>query len=228
VGFDAVQQARNWKEEEGSLLQVLAELYAHFESRRSLERKTQELQQRLTEARDAAQEAARAKSLFLANMSHEIRTPLNAILGYAQLMGRECMVKACPMSKRLGAIMRSGEHLLDLLTDLLELVRSDSQELKLSIGSFDFYQALEDVHLIFARQPAAQSLTLGFSCAPNVPQYICSDSGKVRQILVNLPSNARRRGASACRSRFFPVKSQRVSPSRWISRIQGVAFVRRR
>ena len=190
VGFDAVQQARNWKEEEGSLLQVLAELYAHFESRRSLERKTQELQQRLTEARDAAQEAARAKSLFLANMSHEIRTPLNAILGYAQLMGRECMVKACPMSKRLGAIMRSGEHLLDLLTDLLELVRSDSQELKLSIGSFDFYQALEDVHLIFARQPAAQSLTLGFSCAPNVPQYICSDSGKVRQILVNLLGNA--------------------------------------
>jgi PAS domain S-box-containing protein len=190
VGFDAVQQERIWKEDEVALLQLLAELYAHLESRRSTERKTQELQKRLTEARDAAQEAARTKSLFLANMSHEIRTPLNAILGYAQIMGRECVLRACPMAKKLGSITRSGEHLLELLNDLLELVRSDTQEVRLSTGVFDFYQALEDVRLIFAKHPGAQMLTLQVSYTPEVPRFICSDSGKVRQVLVNLLSNA--------------------------------------
>ncbi len=190
VGFDSVLQERRWKEEEVALLQVLAELYAHFESRRSMERETQELQKRLTEARDAAQEAARAKSLFLANMSHEIRTPLNAILGYAQIMGRECVARDCPMSKKLGSITRSGEHLLELLNDLLDLVRSDTKELKLSIGIFDFYQALEDVRLIFVKHPAAQVLTLQVSYTPEVPRFIRSDSGKVRQVLVNLVGNA--------------------------------------
>jgi PAS domain S-box-containing protein len=190
VGFDAVQHEHHWKEDEVGLLQVLAELYAHFESRRNKERETQELQKRLTEARDAAQEAARAKSLFLANMSHEIRTPLNAILGYAQIMGRECVARECPMSKKLGSITRSGEHLLELLNDLLELVRSETKEIKLSTGLFDFYQALEDVRLIFVKHPAAQVLTLHVSYTPEVPRFICSDSGKVRQVLVNLVSNA--------------------------------------
>ena len=190
VGFDAVQQERHWKEEEVALLQVLAELYAHFESRRRMERETQELQKRLTAARDEAQEAARAKSLFLGNMSHEIRTPLNAILGYAQIMGRECAARECPMSKKLGSITRSGEHLLELLNDLLDLVRSDAKEIKLSTGLFDIYQALEDVRLIFVKHPAAQVLTLQVSYTPEVPRFICSDSGKIRQVLVNLVSNA--------------------------------------
>jgi signal transduction histidine kinase/DNA-binding response OmpR family regulator len=190
VGFDAVADERNWREEEVAILRVLAELYAHFEARRAMELETQALQQRLTLARDAAQAAAHAKSLFLANMSHEIRTPLNAILGYAQIMGRECLARACPMVNKLGAITRSGEHLLVLLTDLLELVRSDSNELTLSISPFDFYQALEDVRLIFAKHLASQSLKMDVSCASNVPQFICSDSGKVRQILLNLLGNA--------------------------------------
>lgn len=190
VGFDAVREKRIWREEEVALLQVLAELYTHFEARLASEREMRELQKRLTQARDAAQEAAVAKSLFLANMSHEIRTPLNAILGYAQIMGRECLIKACPMSKKLGAITRSGEHLLELLTDLMELVRSEAHETRLSASVFDFYQALEDVRLIFVKHPGAQTLTLEVSHEPEVPRFITSDSGKIRQVLVNLVSNA--------------------------------------
>jgi PAS domain S-box-containing protein len=188
VGFDAVAEERNWREEEVALLHVLAELYAHFEARRANERETQALQERLTLARDAAQAAALAKSLFLANMSHEIRTPLNAILGYAQIMERECY--ACAMKPRLKAITRSGEHLLELLTDLLELVRCDAHTITLAPKAFDFYQALEDVRLMFVRHPAAQTLTLEFSYSPDVPRIIFADSGKVRQILVNLVGNA--------------------------------------
>ncbi len=188
VGFDAVTEERHWREEEVAILHVLAELYAHFEARRATERETQALQQRLTLARDAAQAAAHAKSLFLAHMSHEIRTPLNAILGYAQIMEREC--QPCPVKPRLKAITRSGEHLLELLTDLLELVRCDAHTITLAPKTFDFYQALEDVRLMFVRHPAAQVLTLEFTCSPEVPRLIHADSGKIRQILVNLVGNA--------------------------------------
>ena len=188
VGFDAVREDRTWREDDVALLRVLAELYAHFEARRALERATRELQKELIQARDAAQAAALAKSLFLANMSHEIRTPLNAILGYAQIMEREC--RLCPTGMRLKAISRSGEHLLELITDLLELVRSDARTITLAPGTFDFYQTLEDVRLMFARRPETQALALTTSHAPDVPRFLYTDQGKIRQVLVNLVSNA--------------------------------------
>ena len=148
----------------------------------------QEAQQRLALARDAAHAAALAKSLFLSNMSHEIRTPLNVILGYIQIMEREC--QACPVKPRLKAITRSGEHLLELLTDLLELVRCDTHTIRLAPKTFDFYQALEDVRLMFVRHPESKGLTLEFSYLPNVPRLLHADAGKIRQILVNLVGNS--------------------------------------
>jgi hypothetical protein len=121
-------------------------------------------------------------------MSHEIRTPLNAVLGYAQIMQREC--RDCPNGGRLNAITRSGGHLLELLTDLLELVRSDAHQIALTPNDFDFHRVLEDVRLIFARQPDARGLALEFAHDSEVPRFIHADSGKVRQILVNLIGNA--------------------------------------
>jgi PAS domain S-box-containing protein len=188
VGFGAVREERRWRDDEVSLLRVLARLYAHFEARRAADRENRELQTGLALARDAAQEAARAKSLFLANMSHESRTPLNAILGNAQIMERDC--RACPTGHRLHAISRSGEHLLQLINDLLELVRSETNAIPLSPTDFDFHQVLEDVRLMFAQQPAAQDVVLAVSCAPDVPRFINADQGRIRQVLVNLLGNA--------------------------------------
>jgi signal transduction histidine kinase/CheY-like chemotaxis protein len=188
VGFNIVRENRTWQEEDISLLRVLAELYANFEARRAAECAARELQQNLAEALEAAHAASKAKSLFLANMSHEIRTPLNAILGYAQIMEREC--RNCPTQRGLNAISRSGEHLLRLLTDLLELVRSDVHSISLAPDDFDFYQMLEDVRLMFVKQPEARNLTLDLSHAPDVPRFIHADPGKVRQILINLLGNA--------------------------------------
>jgi signal transduction histidine kinase len=184
LGFDSVREARVWEPDEIALLRVLAELYANFESRLAAERQAEKLRERLVQARDAAQAAAHAKSLFLANMSHEIRTPLNAVLGYAQIMQREC--RDCPNGGRLTAISRSGEHLLELLTDLLELARTDVHQVRVTPSDFDFYQVLRDVCLMFERQPGAGGLALEFTHSPEVPQFIRGDSGKVRQILVNL------------------------------------------
>ena len=188
VGFDAVREERVWQEREIALLRVLAELYANFEARRNAERETRDLQTSLIESRDAAQAAAQAKSLFLANMSHEIRTPLNAVLGYAQIMQREC--QHCPTGGRLNAISRSGEHLLELLNDLLELVRSDAHQIELAPCDLDFHQVLADVRMMFVRLPDACGLELEFSHRPEVPRFIHADSAKVRQILVNLVGNA--------------------------------------
>ena len=188
VGFDATREERVWREGEIALLRVLAELFANFEARRNAERENRDLQMSLIESRDAAQAAAHAKSLFLANMSHEIRTPLNAVLGYAQIMQREC--RECSNGGRLTAITRGGEHLLELLTDLLELVRTDAHEITLAPCDFDFPQVLEDVRLMFERLPDARGLVLEFSHGPEMPRVIRADSGKVRQILMNLVGNA--------------------------------------
>ena len=188
VGFDAVRQERVWHEDDVALLRVLAGLYANFQARRIAERQASQLQENLIQARDAAHAAAQAKSLFLANMSHEIRTPLNAILGNAQIMESEC--RHCPTGRRLSAITRSGDHLLELLTDLLELVRNDVGTVSLAPLDFDFYQVMEDVRLIFARHPDAGGLIFEPSIAPDVPQFIYADQGKLRQILVNLVGNA--------------------------------------
>jgi signal transduction histidine kinase len=188
ISFDGGREKETWQEEDVALLRVLAELYAHFQARRRAERETLALQKSLTVARDAAQAAAAAKSLFLANMSHEIRTPLNAILGYAQIMEREC--RNCPTGQRLNAITRSGEHLLELITDLLELVRNDGRIITLAPATFDFLQVLEDVRLMFARPLAAQGVALEVSRTPDVPHYIHADQAKVRQVLVNLVGNA--------------------------------------
>ena len=188
LSFENLGRERIWRPEEEALLGVLAELYANFEARRTMEVEARELQLRLTKANVAAQAAVQAKSLFLANMSHEIRTPLNAILGYSQLMELEC--RNCVKGVRFSAINRSGEHLLTLVTDLLELVRSDSQPLTLTLDDFDFYRLLEDVRLMFVRQADIPGLALELSHCQNVPRFIHSDQGKVRQILINLVGNA--------------------------------------
>ncbi|MEI7911488.1 MAG: PAS domain S-box protein [Verrucomicrobiota bacterium] len=188
VAFESLRGKRVWTDEEISLLRVLAELYANFSERVAAELATRELQERLVTARDEARATARAKSLFLGDMSHEIRTPLNCILGYAQIM--ELEDRNSPNSGRLRAITRSAEHLLTLINDLLEQVRNDDRSVTPVPEHFDFRRMLEDMRLMFARRAEAQGLVWDFSVAPDLPQFIHADQGKIRQILVNLIGNA--------------------------------------
>jgi len=193
VVFDAIREQRLWQASDVALLGVLAELYSNFTARRAADRQGRELQQGIAAARDEAQAAAAAKGLFLANMSHEIRTPLNAILGYVQIMERERQSsppRNGPNQDWLKAIHRSGQHLLALLNDLLDLVRSDARVITPNPSDFDFHQVLEDVRLMFIPLPEAQGLSLEEACAPQVPRFLHADPGKVRQILVNLVGNA--------------------------------------
>ena len=188
VSFEAVWAERFWSEEELSLLRVLAEIFANLEARRVSEQRADGLRQQLIEAHDQAQRSAQAKTLFLANMSHEIRTPLNAILGYTQIMQRECA--GCPRGGRLGTINRGGEHLLVLLNDLLDLVRDDACRVRLAACDFNLHRLLEDVRLMVERRSYSRHLSLEFTLAANVPPCIHADSGKVRQVVLNLVGNA--------------------------------------
>jgi signal transduction histidine kinase/DNA-binding response OmpR family regulator len=136
-----------------------------------------------------AEAANRAKSLFLANMSHELRTPLNAILGFAQLMERDDSLT--PSQKEsLEIINRSGEHLLNLINDVLEMSKIEAGKIVVNQESFDLHQLLQTIREMFQFRAESKQLSFNFVLASDVPQYIVSDCRKLRQVLINLLSNA--------------------------------------
>jgi PAS domain S-box-containing protein len=146
-------------------------------------------EQELQKAKLAADAANRAKSEFLANMSHELRTPLNAILGFTQIMNRD---RALTVEQRgnIDIITRSGEHLLALINDVLDMSKIEAGRTTLNETSFDLYGLLNSVRTMFQMRAKAKGLELRMAIASDVPRHIRSDENKLRQILINLLSNA--------------------------------------
>jgi PAS domain S-box-containing protein len=147
------------------------------------------LQLELVEAKDTAESANRAKSTFLANMSHELRTPLNAILGFAQIMQRD---PDMPERERenLEIISHSGEHLLELINDVLEMSKIEAGQSTLDVASFDLYRTLDNLEEMTRIRAEEKGLTLTVLREPTIPRYIRTDERKLRQVLINLLGNA--------------------------------------
>jgi PAS domain S-box-containing protein len=160
-------------------------LQAKLELEDRVEQRTAELRQ----AKEAAEAASRAKSSFLANMSHELRTPLNAILGFSQLLGHDESLQAT-QQQQLRIINRSGEHLLNLINDILEMSKIESGQIALMPSACDLSALLETLKALFALKAESKGLSLEFEQASSVPRYVRVDAGKLRQILINLLSNA--------------------------------------
>ncbi|MEG4069514.1 PAS domain S-box protein [Microcoleus sp. Pol11C2] len=151
------------------------------------DRKQKELA--LQHAREAAEAANLAKSTFLANMSHELRTPLNVILGFAQVMTHDSSLT--PNQKEdLQTIRRSGDHLLSLINDVLDLSKIESGHCTVEHSGLDLIALLHSLRNMLAERASSKGLDLCFEIAPEVPQFMLVDAQKLRQVLLNLLSNA--------------------------------------
>ncbi|NJN65532.1 MAG: PAS domain S-box protein [Chloroflexaceae bacterium] len=143
----------------------------------------------LQRAREEAEAANRAKSVFLARMSHELRTPLNAILGFTQLLNRDRQMMP-RHHEYLRIIQRSGEHLLALINDVLEMSRIEAGRAELHQQAFDLHHLLHDLTDMFQLRARTKHLSLRLDLAPEVPSGVAADERKLRQVLINLLSNA--------------------------------------
>jgi signal transduction histidine kinase len=129
-----------------------------------------------------------AKSEFLANMSHELLTPLNAVLGFTQLMLQDSSLPD-RHQQNLAIIYSNGEHLLALINDILEIAKIESNKLTLNEYCFDLPDLLASLEKQFTLRSKSPNVRLKFDYCPNLPQYICTDRQKLRQVLVNLLDN---------------------------------------
>jgi predicted ATPase/signal transduction histidine kinase/DNA-binding NarL/FixJ family response regulator/tRNA A-37 threonylcarbamoyl transferase component Bud32 len=165
-------------------------LYNNLEQK--VAERTRELEQEIVvrkQAEEAAQVANQAKSTFLANMSHELRSPLNAILGFAQILTRSQKLDK-ENQENVGIISRSGEHLLSLINQVLDLSKIEAGRTTLNENHFDLYRLLDDLEDMFHLKADDKRLLLVFEREPSVPQYLYTDEVKVRQVLINLLNNA--------------------------------------
>jgi len=142
----------------------------------------------LTVARDQAESANRSKSIFLANMSHELRTPLNAVIGFSQLMDRDADLSAS-QRRNLEIINRSGNHLLTIINDVLELSKIESGKTDLSLDGVDIGELLRQVVEMMRVRAGQAGLALRLEMW-NLPPVVRLDAVKLRQVLLNLLSNA--------------------------------------
>jgi len=147
-----------------------------------------QVEEELIAARHAAEEANRAKSVFLTNISHEIRTPMNAILGFSELLHQEL---ANPrLRSYLETIRNSGQNLLHLIEDILDLSKIEANQFKPCWEAVNIYQLLEQIQTLFSLKAAEKKLNWEVIIDPGVPQYVTLDSILVRQIVTNLVGNA--------------------------------------
>lgn len=147
------------------------------------------VEEALTKAKVAAENANRMKSEFLANMSHELRTPLNAVLGFTQLLSNDTNLTDGQQSK-IQTISRSGEHLLALINDILDISKIEAGKFEMHSAVFDLEAFVGDLRDMFLLKCQKKGLHLDVEVLEGMPRYVKGDLGKLRQVMINLVGNA--------------------------------------
>jgi PAS domain S-box-containing protein len=186
-GPDSAYLGRRVSNRDDTARHLAEEELRHY--RDSLEQKIEQRTSELVLARDAAEAANRAKSVFLSSMSHELRTPLNAILGFSSLMADDPMLSKS-QHENLAIINRSGEHLLALINDVLEMARIEAGRIKLQNAPFDLGNMVRDVTEMMQIRASEKGLSLLIDQSSQFPRYITGDEARLRQVLINLIGNA--------------------------------------
>lgn len=143
----------------------------------------------LKKAKESAESANRAKSEFLANMSHELRSPLHVVLGFSRITGSSRHLLP-EHQKNLNTVIQSGEHLLKMIEDVLDMSKIETGRIRLEERNFDLYGFLYELEQNIRVRAEDKGLQLSFKCFPNTPRYIRADKDRLRQVLENLLDNA--------------------------------------
>ncbi len=158
------------------------------ESFDKLEQRVEERTVELQEAVEVAREADRAKDRFLANVSHELRTPLNSILGYTKLVQRESQLHP-NQEKKLNIVEQSGNHLLTLINDILDLSETEAGKMELNITDLHLHGFLDGVAAIVRMWAIEKGIEFSYQY-DNLPDRIQADQKRLRQVIINLLNNA--------------------------------------
>ncbi|MBD2021964.1 response regulator [Leptolyngbya sp. FACHB-36] len=181
--------SREWQTAEIQMVTQIGSQLGVAVQQAELFAQTQEQAEALKHAKEAADAANRAKGEFLARMSHELRTPLNVILGLTQLLNRDHTLTV-EHQHFLQTIGDSGEHLLSVINEVLEMSKIEAGGLTFQETTFNLHHLLEGLRAMLHFRAASKGLQLSLEYSPHLPSIIKTDEGKLRQILINLLGNA--------------------------------------
>lgn len=182
-------EGKEWNDEDFKLLYALSPQFGMAIAQIDLTRKEEDYREKLEEARQNAEVANRAKTDFLAKMTHELRTPLNAIIGFSEMIQED---ETLPAKQRqlINIVNNSGEHLLDVINDILDVSKIEAGKAEKNIEAFELSPLLRTVYEMLKLQAKTKNIAFEIVAESSLPGIIETDRSKLRQSLINLLNNA--------------------------------------
>jgi len=181
IGFDECVRNKHWSRSELELLRTVSGIIANAFERRIMEKS-------IIDERDKANQANQAKSEFLSNMSHEIRTPMNGILGFSEALYHK--LEKPELKKMVKSVLSSGNLLMSLLNDILDLSKIEAGKLEISPQPIDLKHIIEETRMLFSQKADKKQVAININYDDKTPEIITLDEIRIKQVLFNIVGNA--------------------------------------